>query len=213
MWSQVSSKDPQPKWEKTTQKVLLQSDHQVRPSLQRSERQKSKQSHIDINIEMCNAFLAARLHSSPGYTHHLGMKQGRGENLQYFLIQKDKCLKRLNLWDWIFRWIKFSFMSFFDLFPLLHCKVTSEGKNKASTLKPHIRAHLKLLEIIVHDNPRANHQHFLRYYKGSWVFKTTLSPWPFADLIPYFQETNKPKIKVRQRSCYRHKFNFQSTEG
>lgn len=157
MWSQVSSKDPQPKWEKTKQKVLLQSDHQVRPSLQRCERQKTKQSHIDINIEMCTAFLAARLHSSPGHTHHLGKKQGRGENLQYFLIQKDKCLKRLNLWDWIFRWIKFSFMSFFDLFPLLHCKITSEGKNKASTLKLHIRAHLNLLEIIVHDNPRANH--------------------------------------------------------
>lgn len=215
MWSQVSNKEPQPTWEQTTQKILLQWDHQVRPSLQRSEKQKTKQRKpsIDLNIEICTAFLAARLHSSPGHTYHLGKNQGTGENLQYYLIQKDKCLKKLNLWDWIFRWIKFSFMSLFALSPLLHCKITSEGENKASTLKLHIRVHLKLLEIIVHDNPRVNHQHFLCYYKGSWVFKKTLSPWPSSDLIPYFQETNKPKIKVRQRSCYRHKFNFQSTEG
>lgn len=128
-------------------------------------------------------------------------------------FSRDRYQKKLNLPDELnlVSWVIY-------LFAFLSSCHTAKSyqiiicRKQRSHMWLHIKAHLESDEILIHDNIWTKHQHFLFCYSFLNSSRTHCQ-WPLTDFIPYFQETNKPKIKVRWKSCWRHKFNFQLPYG
>lgn len=169
--------------------------------MQRSESHKDQQGPVDMRVDPCMSvtFHPARAHSSPDMNR---------------IPQKST---EANTWrNWTCHMAEFSFLddlSTWISFHLLHWKNTSEVASRETSWVLHIQSKCTGDRKSARHVSREQTPPFLVPLQFFEFFENALLQCSFTDFIPYTQETNKPKIKVRWKSCWRHGFNFQLPYG